>query len=279
MTTGDSLSPPPTLLVFILNLVIYTSLWFFAISLSRRDLKRLSVVPRFVLVSCMFRIAWFVSEYAEWHKTSSCRDARNIFSFLGRTAQLLTFSAFASVLFFWWDVLLADHLLIDKTVTSQPYFSPRVMELLLNFWLYILLFVLFLYKVYSCDEVVRSRIGNAELVTLAFFFGLLAIGYAVISFSLLQRLQLRESNSSTQLQKRIFIISIICIIFFSIRTVVFLLHPLFGVLLEGTVRDILYPWFQASTNVIVITVLVRYIRKKVCFYPCDSRWKRSISRR
>src|SRR4051812_15640929 len=105
MSNSSPLSPPPTVLILVINVALYGLLGVFALSLSRKDLQRLSTVPRFIALGTLLRIVWFASEYAGWGTIAGCRDPKALVSFCGRLAAIAFFAAFSAIVFFWWDIL------------------------------------------------------------------------------------------------------------------------------------------------------------------------------
>lgn len=242
---------PPSLPILIANVLVYAALLLQSARLLRSDdSDKLRSFPRLICLSVLFRLTWFVSEYLGWGASVDCHDWEILVNFCGRCAQASLFTAFSAVLFFWWEILISEQRQASSIVSSPPETSfrelccrPSTWQILINFWVYVVLLGLVWYKFESCDEDVRSGISQAEVVAIALFYLCLAIGFCYVCVGLSRQLQLRESVSSTQLQRRILIISTLCVLFFSLRSLLFLLNPLFGVVLKGTAREVLYPWF------------------------------------
>jgi hypothetical protein len=262
VTSSSSLSPPPSSTVLAVNVVLYALLAFMAWVVSRQNLDRLSTVPKFIALASLLRIAWFASEYAGWGDAASCRDAKGFVSFAGRLSAVLYFSAFSSVLFFWWDALRkrSDGLVPDEGGLSIC--EPRTVDILLKFWVFVVLAGLFMYKFFECDDANRQRVADAEIVAISLVFGALAIGLASVGGGLRVKLSYRESVASSQLSFRILAITVTCSVLFLMRVFLFLLYPVFDLKLKGAARQALYPWFFYTVPEVVPCVVLLFVLMK-----------------
>lgn len=257
-----TLSPPPSLVVFIINLVLYLLLIGLSTSVLKQNLGRLSTVPRFILVASILRIAWFAAEFAGWGEAAECKDPKGFSSFAGRLSTVLYFSAFLSVLFFWWDSLREGF----PEEARCRYCEPRMLDILLKFWVLVLMVGLYAYKFFECDEKNRDRVSKIEITAMSFTFALLAIGFASVGNGLRIQLSYRESVSASQLSFRITTITIVCVILFLTRFFLFMLYPLFEIKIKGTYQEFLYPWlFYTIPEIVPCSILLLTLlkRKKV----------------
>ena len=262
---ASTLSPTPTAPKLAVNVVLYALLMLIAILTARKDLQRLNSVPKFIALASVLRVTWFIAEYMGWGESANCKDAKGLVSFCGRLSSVLFFAAFSSVLFFWWDVLRTRHDGIIPDADKPSYcVEPRTADLLIKFWVFVVMAGLFLYKFFTCDDDKRENVAQAEILAIAFTFGLLAIGFAAVGSGLRIKLQYRESNSSSHLRFRITIISVTCVVFFFVRATLFLLYPMFGIKLKGLLQDVTYPWFFYTMPEIIpsLTLLALLIQRR-----------------
>lgn len=126
---------------------------------------------------------------------------------------------------------------------------PQTLQVLFNFWVWILVLSLFLLRFESCTA--SSRVSDAQTVALAAAYALLGIGFLIVSLRLAPRL-----SRLPRVRRRIIIVSTCCVVCFVGRAGLFLVRPISGYRFEGLAERVLYPWFFYTVPEIVPSLVV-----------------------
>ena len=266
----------------------YTS--FFAqkhgLTVSPAARARLLYISQNVTLALLLRLIWVVIKLFKLvpkpkHGGQSCHNLHTFVSAANRLSQLLFFTAFASVLTFWVELLqnfravsrqregmqsredlaiiLANSTLrrqrgariaeipdlAEPAVVFQErrMLSPSSVQILVNFWAYASILILLTVQWFECDRRVYDWIYDGETVCIAFFFGLLSVGFVVHGRRLILELSRFNTPLANKLRRLCLVLIVSCLSVFPIRTILFLLRPVFHVQLSGLLYKIAYPWF------------------------------------
>jgi hypothetical protein len=136
---------------------------------------------------------------------------------------------------------ITDDIIMAQT-SESILCSPSTIQVLFNFWVWIIALGLFVFKYESCAH--SSTVSNAQTICIAIASGILGIMFIVIGVRLYRKLGQREIPGRKRLQRKIFWVSLICFISFGLfRCILFLIQPLTGYYFTGILGNILYPWF------------------------------------
>lgn len=137
--------------------------------------------------------------------------------------------------------------------------TPDIVQLLLNFWVYVIIIILLCVQWFECDKSVYDNIDRIETVTIASFF--LVLGTMFLWYGLRLALLLKNLpyQASARLMRNTIIIACVASLFFVLRGILFLLEPLFAVRLNGTAAQIMYPWFFYPVPEIIPALLLLHL--------------------
>eukprot|EP00511_Aplanochytrium_stocchinoi_P004850 CAMPEP_0204834694 /NCGR_PEP_ID=MMETSP1346-20131115/20462_1 /ASSEMBLY_ACC=CAM_ASM_000771 /TAXON_ID=215587 /ORGANISM="Aplanochytrium stocchinoi, Strain GSBS06" /LENGTH=355 /DNA_ID=CAMNT_0051968153 /DNA_START=106 /DNA_END=1173 /DNA_ORIENTATION=+ len=124
---------------------------------------------------------------------------------------------------------------------------PHTLQILANFWAYATIIILLSVQWFVCKKQVYNVIYQGETISIAFFFGILAVTYFFYGGKLDMALRNSQTSLPAAIVKRlriyIYILVLVTAIFFPLRAALFLAKPLFGYQFSGLLQKVLYPWF------------------------------------
>jgi hypothetical protein len=115
-------------------------------------------------------------------------------------------------------------------------------QVLLNFWVYVVIAVLLFAQWFECDPVKYKAVDVTQTVVIAIFFAGLALMFARYGLRLLLLLRQMQHPVRARLAANIATICALCASLFLLRGVLFLLEPLFHYRITGWWQDALFPW-------------------------------------
>ena len=247
---------------------------------------RLLYISQNVALAMLLRLVWVVIKLFKLvpkpkEGMQSCHNYHTFVSACNRLSQLLFFTAFASIITYWVEVLqnvravkrqeeglqsreeisrilanstlrrergaplavvadLADSTMMRK---DRQFLSPSSVQILVNFWAYASILILLTVQWFECNRKVYEWIYDGETICIAFFYGLLSVGYVVHGRRLSLELRRVESPMARRMNRYCWTLVAACVLVFPIRTVLFLLRPIFRVQLKGVLYKVAYPWF------------------------------------
>ncbi|GBG34119.1 Hypothetical Protein FCC1311_103422 [Hondaea fermentalgiana] len=141
--------------------------------------------------------------------------------------------------------------------------TPDIVQLLLNFWVYVIIIILLSVQWFECDKETYDEIDRAQTITIAVFFLLLGTMFLRYGVSLVSALSKLRHESAAQLVRSTIVISTVSSLLFALRGVLFLLEPLFAFRLTGVWAQIMYPWFfYPVPELIPALLLMHYMSPK-----------------
>jgi len=141
--------------------------------------------------------------------------------------------------------------------------SPDMLQLLLNFWMYVIILGLHIYQFFECDQVISKRVDYAETGVIALFYYVLSVMYLVYGYKLIRLLrQIRHPLAATLIRNTIFI-TLICVTSFLLNGFLRSLTPIFNARITGTSSKVLYPWFILPVPELLPTLLILHLMTPV----------------
>lgn len=257
--------------------------------------QRLQFVSQNLCAALALRISWLSVKLLHLApkpepSMQSCHNYHTLLAACNRLSQLLFFTAFAGVITFWMEVLQrvsqqvsgvcyneeVNEIMANSTLRRSVHqrivqlpdggnegprvptgvMSPNVIQLLVNFWAYGLILVLLTVQWYTCDNDVYLVIYDGETACIAILYGLLCVGLFIHGRKVIFKL---TSIHADGLSRKCSIIVVSCLTVFPVRTVLFLLQPVFRVKLTGLMFKLTYPWFFYPVPEIVPSVVLLYL--------------------
>ena len=201
---------------------------------------------------------------------------------VNRVSKLFLFTAFSNVAFMWWEIcaeysktranrlreLTAVQVQTTQSHKKPSRCSPRTLQLLLNFWVYVILTALLLVEYFWCTPTLdqNNKIYTFETLSIAFFFLVLSLLYLWYGIRVLAIVR-AISQDKTALKKpitvivarRTLVIMAVCVICFLAGGLCSIYQPLTGHSFPASMYHILYPWFVYPVPDLIPSVLVLFM--------------------
>mmetsp|Transcript_10883 Transcript_10883/g.17823 ORF Transcript_10883/g.17823 Transcript_10883/m.17823 type:complete len:462 (+) Transcript_10883:83-1468(+) len=137
--------------------------------------------------------------------------------------------------------------------------TPDMIQILLNFWAYVLIFVFLCVQWFECDKEEYNKIDKAETMTIAFFFAILSIMYLIYGVRLVRVLGTVKLPVGGRIKRNTIVLIVVCVSCFILRGSLFLMNPLFHFTLTGFIGKLAYPWFFYPVPELLPALLILHL--------------------